>query len=152
MRISNFFFLDEFLKSDTADKHGLDLRKCLSSEITENLVELVLSVLEPARERYGHPIIVTSGFRPVELNRLVGSKDTSDHVVGQAADLTSADNERLWTVLKELPFKQLIRYENYDGSYPLWIHVAFEKGCKMHEKLLCVISDTGAKTYAPTNK
>jgi uncharacterized protein YcbK (DUF882 family) len=46
------------------------------------LIALIDNVLDPLREAYGKPIIVTSGFRCEELNRLVGGSKTSHHRTG----------------------------------------------------------------------
>jgi uncharacterized protein YcbK (DUF882 family) len=46
------------------------------------LIALVDNNLDPLREAYKKPIIVTSGFRCEELNRLVGGSKTSHHRTG----------------------------------------------------------------------
>ena len=44
-------------------------------------------LLEPARESIGCPIIVNSGFRNAQVNRLLGGVKNSQHLLGQAADI-----------------------------------------------------------------
>ena len=48
-------------------------------------------LLEPAREAIGCPIIVNSGFRNADVNRLVGGVRNSQHLLGQAADIRPKD-------------------------------------------------------------
>ena len=85
MKLSKDFTLEEFTYSQTALRHNIDMTP--SDNIKENLTKLVTEVLQPLRDGLGVPIIVTSGYRPLPLNRTIGSKDTSAHVRGQAADI-----------------------------------------------------------------
>lgn len=77
------------------------------------LLELCRWILDPAREKYGKPIVVTSGFRTPFLNRLVGGVSTSQHMQGLAADLRCDDPKALFDLIAEsdLPFDQLIYYQ-----------------------------------------
>ena len=99
-----------------------------------NLVTLVEKVLDPAREEFGEPIKVTSGFRSQEVNRLVGGAKSSQHCKGQAADLTCSDNRRLFRILAEMEFDQLI-YEFGDENQPSWVHVSYVLGANRNEIL-----------------
>ena len=83
----------------------------------ENLKLLIEKVLDPAREEFGQPIKVTSGFRSEELNKKIGGahkyKDgvyiaTSQHCFGQAADIQCSDNKKLFRILADMEFDQLI--------------------------------------------
>ena len=67
---------------------------------------------------------MTSGYRSKALNAAVGGVANSQHMLGQAADITvgsQADNERLMTVLKrlDLPVDQVIGEHGFR-----WIHVS----------------------------
>lgn len=99
-----------------------------------NLVTLVQKVLDPAREELGEPIKVTSGFRSQEVNRLVGGAKSSQHCKGQAADLTCSDNRKLFRILAEMEFDQLI-YEFGDENQPSWVHVSYVLGANRNEIL-----------------
>lgn len=99
-----------------------------------NLVTLVEKVLDPAREEFGEPIKVTSGFRSQEVNRLVGGSKSSQHCKGQAADLTCSDNKMLFRILAEMEFDQLI-YEFGDENQPSWVHVSYVLGANRNEIL-----------------
>ena len=84
MKKYKYFELDEFIKSDTAKKKGID--NCPTFEIVENLEELVENILEPLRAAYGMPIRITSGYRCPALNSAVKGSSTSVHMLGRAAD------------------------------------------------------------------
>ena len=90
------FTISEMLKSNTAIKQRL--WNGANLEVEENLRALVDEVLDPLRERYGKPIYVNSGYRCPELNRLIGGAIKSQHMRGEAADITAgspAENLKL---------------------------------------------------------
>lgn len=95
-------------------------------EAAENLKLLVDMVLDPLREAYGKPITVTSGYRCPELNKAVKGSKTSQHVKGQAADITGGtgeENKKLFELAQELnlPFCQLIDERNFS-----WVHISYD--------------------------
>ena len=116
----------------TRTNHAIDNRPSSAQE--ENLKLLVEKVLDPAREEFGEPIKVTSGFRSQEVNRLVGGAKSSQHCKGQAADLTCSDNKNLFRILAEMEFDQLI-YEFGDENQPSWVHVSYVLGANRNEIL-----------------
>ena len=79
------FKIEEFTYSITAQHLGID--NTPSKEAVTNLERLVNRVLDPLREAWGSPIIVTSGYRCEELNKRVGGVKTSYHLRGMAADI-----------------------------------------------------------------
>ena len=105
-------------------------------EAEENLRRLVEAVLDPLRERYGKPIRVSSGFRNAQVNRLVGGVANSQHLTGQAADITTGsklENQHLARLLAQsgLPFDQLIDENGYQ-----WVHVSYNPGGYQRRKIL----------------
>ena len=88
MQLSKHFKLEEFEKSMTAVRKGIE-NKAGSGEI-KNLTDLCYTVLEPVRAKFDKPIIITSGFRSEELCEAIGSKKTSQHAKGQAVDFEIA--------------------------------------------------------------
>lgn len=117
------FKLEDFTKSATAEKNNIS--NTPDEEETRNLVALVMQVLDPLREKYGHPITVNSGYRSPELNKKVGGASSSQHVTGQAADITAGskeENKKLFELLKEMDFDQLINEYDYR-----WIHVSYKR-------------------------
>ena len=117
-----YFTINELTKSATATSKGID--NTPTRDVVGNLTALVDKVLDPLREAYGKPIKVNSGYRCPKLNKAVGGSATSQHVLGQAADITGgskAENKKLFDLVKslKLPFDQLI-WEN--GG--VWVHVS----------------------------
>lgn len=84
MQLSKNFKLQEFLKSETARRNGVTLEP--SHEHVANLKRLCDTVLEPLRDMFMYPMIITSGYRSPELNALIGGSKTSAHMEGRAAD------------------------------------------------------------------
>ena len=120
-----YFTLNELIKSDAARRSKINNTPNKQEE--SNLIALVENILDPLREAYGKPIIVTSGFRCERLNKLVNGSKTSQHRTGQAADIrtvedTIEENKKLFNLIQELnlPFDQLIDEYNYD-----WVHVSY---------------------------
>ena len=96
-----------------------------TTEVQLNLIKLVDKVLDPLRIAYGKPIKVNSGYRCPKLNKAVRGSATSQHVLGQAADITGGnktENKIIFDLIKslKLPFDQLI-WEN-GGA---WVHVSY---------------------------
>ena len=124
MKLSDHFTLNEFTYSDTARAHGID-NSVTSDAVLMNLKALCRNVLEPLRLRYGKPIRISSGYRCPKLNKAVGGVASSQHVVGQAADLnvgSREENARLFELIQtmRLPFDQLI-----DEYGMAWVHVSY---------------------------
>ena len=120
-----YFTLHELTKSATASRKGID--NTPTEDVKGNLELLVEKILDPLREAWGAPIIVTSGYRCPKLNKAVGGAKTSQHMKGQAADIRTvsdkpADNKKLFDKIRELklPYDQLIDEFNYN-----WVHVSY---------------------------
>lgn len=118
MKLSKNFTLDEFLVSQTAERRGIDMTP--PPEVIENLQRLVTGCLQPLREETG-PIFISSGFRPLSLNTLIGGSVTSEHVNGNAADFKVIRQTPFETceliVAMGLPFDQVIH------EFGRWIHL-----------------------------
>ena len=119
------FSWDELTHSNIAKSKGID-NSIKDEEIRNNLIALVMMVLDPARDRYGDEIRVNSAYRNPEVNKLAKGQPDSQHVKGQAADLTTGSkegNKRLYEIIKELGnYDQLIN--EYDFS---WVHVSYKR-------------------------
>lgn len=85
-RLSENFTLEEFTRSDTATRLGID--NTPGEKELEALRILVERTLQPLRDRLGIPVHVNSGYRCPELNEAVGGVPTSQHQKGEAADLS----------------------------------------------------------------
>jgi len=138
MQLSGHFSLSELTKSQTAERKGIDNKPTL--EHIENLTELCTQILEPTRRNFGKPMIITSGYRSEDLCVAIGSKTTSQHAKGQAADfeMIGLDNKSLAKYIKDnLVFDQLI-LEFYTPNDPSsgWVHCSYNKDENRKEALL----------------
>lgn len=85
MNLSTHFTLEELTRSEVAARFGFD-NNPNESEI-ENLRRLAV-LLESVKSAVGmKPVMINSGFRSKKVNDAVGSKDTSQHRIGCAADI-----------------------------------------------------------------
>ena len=109
MKLSDHFSLAEFTKSQTAERKGID--NTPSEEHIEKMKVLCESVLESIRYHFEKPIMINSGYRSVALCEAIGSKSTSQHAKGEAADIEipGIDNSVLAKFIQDsLNFDQLI--------------------------------------------
>ena len=91
IQLSPHFSLLELTESATARQR--DIANIPPPEAVENLKRLCKGTLEPLRKALGLPVIITSGYRCKELNNIVNrSSKTSQHMLGQAADLYISDD------------------------------------------------------------
>lgn len=126
--MGKYFTLAELTASDTARRRSID--NTPSPQHLVNLNALIDNVLDPARQLWGKPVTVTSGYRCPALNRAVGGVAYSQHLTGQAADITAggqAANAKLFEAIRdsEIPFDQLI-WEKGNAMGPQWVHVSFD--------------------------
>lgn len=121
MKLTEHFSFEELIQSDTAKQRGI--YNVPDAEQAACIALLAANVLEPARKEYGHPIEVTSGYRSERLNKVVGGKQNSQHMRGQAADLQADNLERLYDIVHELGVYDQLLLESNGKSR--WIHVSF---------------------------
>lgn len=126
IRLSTHFMLSEFVVSQTAARQGIDNTPPQSA--VDNLRHLCADILEPLRERFKSPIVISSGFRCLDLNKAVGGASSSQHVVGQAADITIpgyGDPLRVAQAISEstLLFDQLIL--EFANTGHGWTHISW---------------------------
>lgn len=121
MKLTEHFSFEELIQSETAKQRGI--YNMPDAEQAACIALLAANVLEPARQEYGHPIDVTSGYRSERLNKAVGGKPNSQHLRGQAADLVCDDLDALYDIIHELGvYDQLLLESNGKSK---WIHVSF---------------------------
>lgn len=116
------FTIAELCKSETARVRRIENKP--DTEQKAALEALVTNVLDPLRELYGRPIMVSSGFRSRDLNRAVGGALSSQHMKGEAADIytgSKEENRKLFELIRDnLPYDQLIDEKGFS-----WVHVSY---------------------------
>lgn len=124
----HYFDLWEFIKSDTAEAKGIS--NFPTFEVVAHLSQLRDEILDPMREAWGGPLVVTSGYRCPALNRAVGGVTNSAHLSGYAADIRPSDKRRTakfiiwaagWLIDNGIKFDQCID-EQVKGER--WLHIA----------------------------
>ena len=124
MKLSKNFTLSELTKSQTAVRKNIKNEP--STAHVENLIHLAETVLQPIRDHFGKPVVISSGYRSPELCEAIGSSSKSQHARGEAADfeIPGVDNMQLamW-ISKNTDFDQLI-LEFYEPGDPNsgWVH------------------------------
>ena len=129
MKLSENFSLLELTKSQTATRKGID--NAPSPEHQENLKRRCESILQRVRDHFGRVVSVSSGYRSPELCTAIGSKITSQHAKGEAADfeIYGLSNKELADYINEnLDYDQLI-LEYWKESDPNsgWVHCSYSE-------------------------
>jgi len=165
-KITEHFNLGEFTRSATATANNIDNSlnpdRARDRKVIENLQNLCIQVLEPLREFMDAPVVISSGYRCPELNNKVGGVWNSQHLTGEAVDLTISDkpisdanDERLAISDKPMNanrslreaflfiqnncwFDQLILETKGNKR---WIHVSCLRNCKGNRMDAKTISD-----------
>lgn len=133
------FNVSEFFRSSTAAKNGIKNEPSSDEKtaIVRNINLLVDNVLDPVRDMVNTPIIITSGYRCPQVNRLVGGVDNSQHMSGCAADFhvqgftPSMMYEVFLYIFNTLEYDQLIYYRSKNI-----IHVSYVENCPRCEAFL----------------
>lgn len=125
-----YFVIDEFTRSKTANEWNISNEP--NALQRANIEKLVENVLDPLREWYGEPIRVNSGFRHKAVNYFVGGSPTSQHLSGEAADITISNTKKLPKlvnyIFENLDFDQMIYYKKQK-----FIHISYKnKGGNRH--------------------
>ena len=137
MQLSKHFTLEEMEKSQTATRKNIK-NKAGAGEI-KNLGDLCYEVLEPVRAKFDKPITITSGYRSPALCEAIGSKATSQHTKGEAADFEIAGISNLqvaYWIQSNTDFDQIIlEYWKQDDPNAGWIHCSFKEGSNRKQVL-----------------
>ena len=131
-KITDNFSMEEFVRSETADRLGLQNEPDGRARLS--IVNLCSKVLQPLRNALGEPIRIDSGYRSPALNAAVGGVATSQHMKGEAADLSWRGKAGdLLELLEEnrIPFDQAILYRKRN-----FLHVSLKMEGKQREQII----------------
>lgn len=142
MKLSKNFTLEEMVFSISANNHGIN--NTPNAEAKAALKRLAVEVLQPIRESWGQPVVVTSGYRCPSLNKIVKGKPTSQHMLGQAADIRATnpqDNGKLFQCIKKLIDSGKIKVGQCIWEYgtltcPKWVHVSLPRAGKKNNQFV----------------
>lgn len=119
MRISENFTLAEFCISQTAARNGIDMTP--PPAVIHNLKWLVLEFMQPIRDAVCAPIAISSGYRPPELNKMIGGSKTSAHMDGRACDFRVFNMSPYETVALILDL-ELPAFDQVIHEFGRWVH------------------------------
>lgn len=143
MKLTPHFSLEELIHSQTADRKGID--NTPSQKVLANLQRLAEG-LEHVRSVLNYPILISSGYRCLQLNSLLGSKPSSAHTRGLAADFICPSYGTPSKVMEALVNSD-IQYDQCILEYDRWIHIAFaDEGYEPRRNNL-IIDKNGPRLY-----
>ena len=150
MRLSKNFTLQEFTKSQTALRRGID--NTPEGEHLEAAKALFENVVQKVRDHFGTTVI-NSGYRGPALNEAVGGSSRSQHCKGQAADIEVpgvANADVAQWIVDNTEFDQVI-LEFYTPGIPDsgWVHVSYNHEGEQRKSILTAMKENGKTVYKP---
>jgi zinc D-Ala-D-Ala carboxypeptidase len=140
VKLSPHFELEEFIISATAARLGISNDPPIS--VWPALTGTAQGMEAVREELGGLPIKITSGYRSLELNRILRSKDISQHILGEACDFICPAFGTPGEVAKKLRASS-IDYDQLIIEFGSWVHVSFSASPR---RQALVIDDTGTRT------
>ena len=145
MNLTPHFTLDELTASETAERNGWD-NTPTDAEL-ENLKRLADMLEQVKVVLGGKPIMINSAFRSKKVNDAVGSKDTSQHRIGCAADIRvpgmTPDQVVKAVIASGIGYDQVIR------EFDRWTHISIPNSVDTSpRKQALIIDKAGARVYA----
>lgn len=142
MNLTEHFTLEEL----TATSHRQFDNTPNDSELA-NLLRLAEFLEQVKTALGGKPIMINSGFRSKQVNDSVGSKDTSQHRIGCAADFRvpgmTPDAVVKAVIAAGLPFDQIIR------EFDSWTHISVTNTSdRTPRKQALIIDKAGPRPFA----
>ncbi len=145
MNLTPHFTLEELTASEAADRNGWD--NTPNEQELANLKRLADFLEQVKTVLGGKPIMVNSAFRSKLVNDSVGSKDTSQHRIGCAADIRvpgmTPDQVVKAVIASKIGYDQVIR------EFDRWTHISIpntEDAAPRHQAL--IIDKSGTRPYA----
>ena len=144
MKLSEHFTLDEMTASDAAQRRGWD--NTPNADHTANLMRLA-AFLERVRVVLGNkPISITSGYRCKLVNDSIGSKDTSQHRFGCAADIRVVGMTPRQVC--ESIIKSKLEYDQVILEFNSWTHVSIPLLEFKPRRSGLIIDSAGTRLYS----
>jgi len=143
MNLSEHFTLEELTYSDISVRHNVD--NSPSGDVVINLTRLA-KFLETVRTLLSKPIHINSAYRSPNVNALLGSKPTSQHCIGCAADITvkgmTPDDIVKRIINSTIQYDQLIR------EFDSWVHISIPPNETVKpRKQALIIDKQGTRPY-----
>jgi uncharacterized protein YcbK (DUF882 family) len=144
MQLSEHFTLEELTRSEVAERKGLD--NTPNALEVSNLVRLA-GLLEEVRSLLNKPIMLNSGFRSKAVNDSVGSRDTSQHRIGCAADIRVPGMTPKQVV--EAVIASNIGYDQIIEEFGSWTHISVpDTAARPPRKQALIIDKAGTRIFS----
>jgi hypothetical protein len=151
MNLTENVSLKELTKSESATRFGISNEP--TEEALSNLQKLATHILQPVRDHFGKPLIITSGYRSPELCVKIGSTTTSQHTKGQASDFEIggiANKDLSDWIHQNLDYDQLIlEFWKPDDANSGWVHCSYKGEGQNRKQYLRAITENGKTKYEP---
>jgi len=131
--ISKDFYYEQF--EDSLKAKELKIDNLIQSEKTRFAIRLlVFNLLQPLRDKIQRPLVLNSGYRCPALNKAVGGAKDSQHLKGEAADISCKDAMEVLLLAQiifrySLPFDQMILYDSF-------LHLSFKAHGQQRHQIL----------------
>lgn len=144
MNLSPHFTLEELTHSEVAARNGWD--NTPNGDEVANLTRLAY-LLEKVKEAVGgKPVMINSGFRSKQVNDAVGSKDSSQHRLGCAADIRVPGMTPKQVV--DACITASVLFDQIILEFDAWTHISVSSDPKLaprHSRL--IIDKQGTRNY-----
>jgi len=153
---SRYFTVAELIATAQTGFSAAQAAGAADPKIARALDALATTILDPMRERAGRPIFINSGYRCPALNRAIGGAPSSQHMRGEAADLTLRTTEgELWDLWRWVAFDSGLRFGQVifednrpdDPTRGAWIHVSLGSPFRAAAQSGAVLTYTPAGGY-----
>ena len=121
MQLTANFSLEELTASQTAARKNIENEP---DDVQLSNLRRLAYMLQEIRNYFDVPIFINSGFRCKALNRAVGSKDTSQHMKGCAADIRISGVSPSLAVAKII--ESGISYDQVICEYTSWVQISVQ--------------------------
>lgn len=142
MNLTPHFTLEELTHTDHRELENVP------NETEQANIQRLAEFLENLKTLLGgKPIMVNSAFRSKAVNDAVGSKDTSQHRIGCAADIRvpgmTPDEVVRAVIASDLGYDQVIR------EFDRWTHISIpNEAARAPRKQALIIDKTGTRVFA----
>jgi hypothetical protein len=145
MNLTPHFTLDELTASESAERNGWD--NSPNDAELENLKRLADFLEQVKVVLGGKPVMINSAFRSKKVNDSVGSRDTSQHRIGCAADIRvpgmTPDEVVRKIIASGISYDQVIR------EFDRWTHISIPNSVDTSpRKQALIIDKAGTRQFA----
>lgn len=130
--LANYFSWEEVTHSDIAERLGID-NNIVHTTLIPN-IKYTATRMDGVRAILGTPILIDSWYRCLALNRILKSKDTSDHILGLAVDFISPNFGSPLDICKYLlQYKDTLNWNQLILEHT-WVHISFPRSIEIPAK------------------